>query len=384
MSSAEQVETELKDYLRDQNINGVFIAIVEQLLLSKPDNPIMFMIEYLAKNFPEQSRGVTINKAAAQSVPADDEDDSDDEDDEDDDGIMELPTNVPVNNAPRARRCSVSAESVVSQKKFIPTVIEKSEEQMKHINDIIKDNILFAHLDDEQMKIVMDAIAPGNAAPGESIITQGDLEAENFYILDQGCCEIFKDGKLVQTVTEAMSFGELALMYNAPRAATVTAKSPSKLWLLDRTTFKSILMDTTIKKRKLHTDFLLNVPILASLTDNERSTVADALKKEKYLDGEVIIKEGDPGDCFHIVEEGNCVCLKAASGDKPVMEISAGSYFGEIAILMDKPRQATVIAVGAVSTLTLERNTFKRVMGPLEEILQRDMSKYNSVMAQHI
>jgi cAMP-dependent protein kinase regulator len=66
----------------------------------------------------------------------------------------------------------------------------------------------------------------------------------------------------VQTVSEAMSFGELALMYNAPRAATVTAKQNCKLWLLDRTTFKNILMDTTIKKRKLHNDFLLNVPIL--------------------------------------------------------------------------------------------------------------------------
>ncbi len=47
MSSAEQVEMELKDYLRDKNINRVFISIVENLLLSKPDNPIKFMIEYL-------------------------------------------------------------------------------------------------------------------------------------------------------------------------------------------------------------------------------------------------------------------------------------------------------------------------------------------------
>jgi cAMP-dependent protein kinase regulator len=47
MSSAEQVEMELKDYLRDKNINRVFISIVEHLLLSKPDNPIKFMIEYL-------------------------------------------------------------------------------------------------------------------------------------------------------------------------------------------------------------------------------------------------------------------------------------------------------------------------------------------------
>ncbi len=75
---------------------------------------------------------------------------------------MELPTSIQPGKALRTRRCSVSAESAVAQDTFVPNVIGKSEGQRKHILDIIKDNILFAHLDENQMKIVVDALAPGS------------------------------------------------------------------------------------------------------------------------------------------------------------------------------------------------------------------------------
>ncbi len=99
---------------------------------------------------------------AAAPGAADNDDDSDDSDDDSgEDDAMELPTGIQPSTALRTRRCSVSAESAVAQDTFVPTVIGKSEEQRKHILGIIKDNILFAHLDENQMKIVMDALAPG-------------------------------------------------------------------------------------------------------------------------------------------------------------------------------------------------------------------------------
>ena len=70
------------------------------------------------------------------------------------------------------------------------------------------------------------------------------------------------------------SFGELALMYNAPRAATARAKTDCVLFAVDRITFKFILMDTTTKKRNLYDSVLKNVPILATLTEYERSTIS--------------------------------------------------------------------------------------------------------------
>lgn len=184
-----------------------------------------------------------------------------------------------------------------------------------------------------------------------------------------------------------MSFGELALMYNAPRAATVKAVEKSKAWALDRQTFKYIIMETTLKKREAHKGFIERVPLLESLSEYERLTVADALKTETFSDGEVIITQGDDGNLFYIIEEGTAVCTKQLSPADPPTEmgvLTCGAYFGEIALLTTRPRQATVTAKGTVKCLTLDRKTFKRVMGPLEDILKRNIDKYNSVIANNI
>ena len=102
------------------------------------------------------------------------------------------------------------------------------------------------------------------------IIKQGD-PGEEFYVVDSGVPEVYvnKDGAEVKVLTygEGDAFGELALMYNAPRAATVKANGAVKVWALDRLTFKVILMDTTMKKRNVYKGFLEQVDLLKSLSE---------------------------------------------------------------------------------------------------------------------
>jgi hypothetical protein len=62
-------------------------------------------------------------------------------------------------------------------------------------------------------------------------------------------------------------------------------------------------MDYTIRKRSLHEKFLENVPILASLTPYERAIIADALEPYKFVDGQIIIRQGEEGDKFYMIEE---------------------------------------------------------------------------------
>mmetsp|Transcript_7880 Transcript_7880/g.13526 ORF Transcript_7880/g.13526 Transcript_7880/m.13526 type:complete len:245 (+) Transcript_7880:435-1169(+) len=224
--------------------------------------------------------------------------------------------------------------------------------------------------------------------PGEVIIKQGD-EGDNFYVVDTGDCDVFvskpgQEPKKVLSCPSGESFGELALMYNAPRAATVIARSPTRLWAVDRITFKLILMDTTIKQRNLYESFLEKVPILANLSKCERLTIADALRHVKFAGGVEIIREGEPGDTFYIIEEGEVVCTQTPSaGQKPeeVGRLKTGDYFGEVALLTDKPRAATVTAIRDTECLTLSRVTFTRVMGPLTTILKRNIAAYRSYVA---
>jgi len=183
-------------------------------------------------------------------------------------------------------------------------------------------------------------------------------------------------GTKVATIQPGGSFGELALMYNAPRAATVmSAEGQCTLWSLDRITFRRILMDSTFQRRRLYESFLEEVPLLSSLTKYERSKIADALDPQKYPEGTTIIKEGDAGEAFYLLESGEAEAFKEGTSN-PVKAYKKGDYFGELALLNDAPRAASVISKTEVKVATLGKDGFQRLLGPVESIMRR--TKYET------
>lgn len=118
------------------------------------------------------------------------------------------------------------------------------------------------------------------------------------------------------------SFGELALMYNSPRAATVRAVTHVKLFALDRITFRQIMADATSKKRRLHEQFLEKVPLFAGMLPTERAKIADVLETVKFAAGETIFQQGEYGDKFYILEEGAVVAKVSAVHSKELKRTS--------------------------------------------------------------
>merc|ERR1712226_636246 len=66
--------------------------------------------------------------------------------------------------------------------------------------------------------------------------------------------------------------------------------------------------------------------------------------------------------------------------EKVVGTLTTGNYFGEIALLLDRPRAATITASSSVKCVKLDRERFERVLGPLKEILKRNIQKYSSII----
>merc|ERR1712187_150885 len=97
------------------------------------------------------------------------------------------------------------------------------------------------------------------------------------------------------------------------------------------------------------------------------------------MGGETIIKQDTPGDELYILEEGECIVEKVyipGTPSKKVNEYKSGDYFGELALLHNEPRAATVIAKTDCRLLTLKRKTFKTLLGPLEQILTKNSKTY--------
>lgn len=289
------------------------------------------------------------------------------------------------------RRAAFSAEVWTPQQNSDEApkrVIPKSPEAYQRIERTVRINILFSHLDANQLQELMDAMFEIGVDPEEEIVKQGE-EGDNFYVVDSGEFAVFvskakgKEGEeavKVATIGPGGSFGELALMYNCPRAATVKAVQKSVLWALDRATFRRILYDTTSKQRKLYESFLDNIPILDSLSKYEKYKVADVLKTVYHNDGEHIIVQGEAGKAFFILEEGTATVYRTVGDTKiELKKLNPGDYFGEIALLTNKTRAASVVANGPTKCVTLSSNAFNRLLGPCEEHLRRNMNMYRRV-----
>ncbi|ORY91215.1 cAMP dependent protein kinase regulatory subunit [Syncephalastrum racemosum] len=297
----------------------------------------------------------------------------------------DLPSMLPVPTS-RGRRVSVSAESIQPSlhlnREDYPKH-PKSEAQRESILNAISQNFLFRTLDDDQRDTVIDAMEE-KRVPADTVVIEQGAEGDFFYIVESGTLDCFIDDKKVTSYEAGGSFGELALMYGAPRAATIKTTSEAVLCALDRITFRSILMDSTASKRRMYEQFLSDVPILRSLNTNERHKVADALEPVQYEDKEVVIKEGDVGTNFYLIEDGVAVFFKTGPDGKPqeVNRASKGDYFGELALLHDEPRAATVVAEGRLKCITLGKNAFTRLLGPVMDILKRNSENYHAVLQE--
>merc|ERR1719211_453265 len=283
------------------------------------------------------------------------------------------------------RRGAVSAEPIHEEDatNYVKKVVPKDSATMSSLSKAIAKNVLFSHLDDGERSDIFDAMFPAEAEEGEVIIQQGD-EGDNFYILDQGSVDIFVGGARVVTLCDGASFGELALIYGTPRAATVQAASRVRLWAIDRDSYRRILMGSTIRKRKMYEELLAKVSILENLDKWERLTVADALEAISFEDGDVVVTQGESGNDFFIILDGSAIVTQFRNeGDEGVEvgRLGTSDYFGEIALLLDRPRAATVTARGPLKCVKLDRGRFERVLGPCSEILKRNIQQYNSYVS---
>jgi cAMP-dependent protein kinase regulator len=112
---------------------------------------------------------------------------------------------------------------------------------------------MFMALEDNEMSVVIDAMDTKTFQPGEFIIKEGDA-GEELYIVESGQLACTKVINGVETFLKNYNsgdvFGELALLYNANRAASIKAETVSQIWVLDRNTFNFIVKDASQKKRQ--------------------------------------------------------------------------------------------------------------------------------------
>lgn len=383
----DSILSENKRFLR-QRVNPILEPMVTELMKKQPEDPIQFMRQWVkAHGHSIEAKANIRAESRPEGIHSTSESDADG-DEEYDEFKEEQEFKKMVNkNDYKNMRTSVSAEAYGEFNKkgsFKAPVNPKSAEQSDRILAKLNLSILFGPLDNKEKKVLCDAMKVVEFKAGSKVIEQG-AEGHELYVVDSGKLDCFKrfpnesSDRLLLTYGPGDAFGELALMYNAPRAATIIAKESCVLFSLDRETFNHVVKDAVIKRRQQFAEFLGKIALLDSLTGQEKEKISDCLQTALFRPGDYVIRQGDRGDRFYFVQEGRCIATqrdKDTQSDKTVFKYGPNDYFGELALLKDEPRAANIVAETDLKVAFIDRAAFKRLLGPLENILKRNAERY--------
>lgn len=221
----------------------------------------------------------------------------------------------------------------------------------------------------------------------DALVFAEGSHGERFYLVETGSVRILKGTEVITTLAAGACFGEGALISDESRAASVAVASDAVLHSLSRSSFNFIIQRypdvkaelmrlhkarvATAIKRSITSNLLGRVIFLKTATEPVIDDLAVSLEPRTVAPGTVLIREGQDGDHFFLIEHGS---IRISKDGHAITELGPGACFGEGALLSDQKRTATATAVEDSRVLTLDRATFTRILsahpGVYEEILR--------------
>ncbi|XP_016360646.1 cGMP-dependent protein kinase 1-like isoform X1 [Sinocyclocheilus anshuiensis] len=272
----------------------------------------------------------------------------------------------------RTKRQAISAEPANVQQLSHVTLpnVPKSAKSKELIKSAILDNDFMKNLEMSQIQEIVDCMYPVDYDKNSCIIKEGDV-GSLVYVMEEGKVEVSKEGLKLCTMGPGKVFGELAILYNCTRTATVRTVTSVKLWAIDRQCFQTIMMRTGLIKHAENMELLKSVLTFRGLPEEILSKLADVLEETHYEDGDYIIRQGARGDTFFIISKGKVTMTREdCPGQEPVYlrSMGKGDSFGEKALQGEDIRTANVIAAESVTCLVIDRVSYKHLIGGLEDV----------------
>uniref|UniRef100_A0A8B9K5V2 cGMP-dependent protein kinase n=1 Tax=Astyanax mexicanus TaxID=7994 RepID=A0A8B9K5V2_ASTMX len=205
----------------------------------------------------------------------------------------------------------------------------------KLLTDALNKNRYLRRLEGQQIKDMVECMYERTYQQGEFVIKQGE-PGNHLFVLADGNIDVYQNNKLLTSIAVWTTFGELAILYNCTRTASVKAASGVRTWVLDREVFHNIMRMTAEARHEQHRSFLRSVSLLASLPEDKLTKIVDCLEVEYYDKGDYVIREGEEGNTFYIIARGKVkVTQSTKDHEEPqvINTLQKGDYFGEKALI---------------------------------------------------
>lgn len=177
---------------------------------------------------------------------------------------------------------------------FQAPVFQKTQEEKLFIRQALQNNFVFAGLSERELRTIIDAFEVQDAKPNETLIVQGDV-GDYFYVLKSGRVRFEVHGNVVGHGSEGNTFGELALLYTSPRAASVIAETKATLYRVDQKTFRYIMQSQTLQKENDKMDLLRGVSFFDVLDPTDINKLVHTMIPRVFEPGEYIVRKGEEG-----------------------------------------------------------------------------------------
>uniref|UniRef100_A0A914DM57 cGMP-dependent protein kinase n=1 Tax=Acrobeloides nanus TaxID=290746 RepID=A0A914DM57_9BILA len=323
-----------------------------------------------------------------------------------------IPAETEHKHAERQKKMAVSAEPAKLDQRQATLQHHPKTAGSKHlIREAVQKNDFLKQLAKEQVIELVECMFEMRARSGQWIIQEGE-PGDRLFVIAEGQAQVSREGQQLGQLGPGTVMGELAILYNCTRTASIQAISDMVLWVLDRSVFQMITMRLGMERHsqlmnflqkasifenlsedrisldrsvfqmitmrlgmERHSqlmNFLQKASIFENLSEDRISKMADVMDQDYYAGGHYILRQGEKGDTFFILNSGQVRITQSIEGEPEPREIrvlNQGDFFGEKALLGEEVRTANVIAMNpGVEVLTLDRESFLKLIGDLEAL----------------
>lgn len=293
-----------------------------------------------------------------------------------------LPANMSGAVAAREPASDLDLESLELFRKGLPPPADQEESPpaLAGASEIdlgpLPQSPLFSALDKDAFAALVHAVDLRWMSAGEPIVEEG-ARGQSMFVVVQGVVDVSHGGKVVAVMEEGSFFGEMALVTDSPRLATVVAARNGLLFELHRSRLAEIVaahpavgkvIDAFYRERLL-SNVLRASPVFRPFSDREKTAIGERFVRHSLEPQAVVLREGEPGRGFFVILRGKCDVFHAtAKGELPVRQMREGDVFGEISLLLDGPCTATVRTAGSCELLELPRDAFRELVLPNRQV----------------